>query len=496
MNTVLIVEDEKMIRQGIKTMVQRSGVPVNVIIECNNGLTALEILEQQKVDVMFTDIRMPKMNGIELVTAIQEWKDRPYIIAISGYDDFSYAVEMMRMGAREYILKPVDRDRIKGILVKLEKEIEQSTEKDRKARDIGYQQLKYLMLNHQITPNEEETIQLQCKDYFITDKYAVCCTQKKNNAFVQGEKYIHLSDVEKNEMLIVPEDNLNYLIRNELKNSYTGISSLHLGLTELKTAYAEAKEARYQAFIRGEHTVYYQDLARKSTSAAQNLIDNQPQTLDANKMIQMGQMVGTDKIKDVVQSLEWLKKEVEWRRYPLVDLEESIAIFIDTIKSNYQNVLEIEEEELEQFRSALNFACMEQYFQKLMELILHINEIINTQFDDYKNKHKIQLATEYIRENYNKDLNMAVVSNYISMNYSLFSYLFKQYTGSNFVNYLKDLRINEAKRLLKETDMYVNEISQQVGYNNEKHFMKIFRNSCGISPTEFRKNMMLNKSEK
>ena len=67
MKTVLIVEDEKLIRQGLRKMIQRSGVPVEVIMECNNGETALEILKEQSIDVMFTDIRMPKMDGIELV---------------------------------------------------------------------------------------------------------------------------------------------------------------------------------------------------------------------------------------------------------------------------------------------------------------------------------------------------------------------------------------------------------------------------------------------
>ena len=81
MNTVLIVEDEKMIRKGIKAMVQRSGVPVDVIIECNNGLMALDILKNQNVDVMFTDIRMPKMDGIEL-KEVQKLKHKPIIIAI------------------------------------------------------------------------------------------------------------------------------------------------------------------------------------------------------------------------------------------------------------------------------------------------------------------------------------------------------------------------------------------------------------------------------
>lgn len=109
MKTVLIVEDEKMIRQGIRTMIQRSDVPVEVIMECANGEMALDILRSQKVDVMFTDIRMPKMTGVELVQRMQELSEKPLIVAVSGYADFSYAVEMLRLGAREYLLKPVER---------------------------------------------------------------------------------------------------------------------------------------------------------------------------------------------------------------------------------------------------------------------------------------------------------------------------------------------------------------------------------------------------
>ena len=86
---------------------------------------------------------------------------------------------------------------------------------------------------------------------------------------------------------------------------------------------------------------------------------------------------------------------------------------------------------------------------------------------------------------------MAVVSNHISMNYSLFSLAFKKYTGINFVNYIKELRINEAKRLLVDTDKKINEISMLVGYENEKHFMKIFKGMYGVSPSEYRKNMQI-----
>ena len=106
MYRILIVEDEKLIRQGIKTMVQRSGVTVENILECSNGLDAMEVLKSTKVDVMFTDIRMPKMDGIELVNAMQELPEIPLTVAVSGYDDFSYAVEMLRRDMKKvFVLK-------------------------------------------------------------------------------------------------------------------------------------------------------------------------------------------------------------------------------------------------------------------------------------------------------------------------------------------------------------------------------------------------------
>ena len=101
---------------------------------------------------------------------------------------------------------------------------------------------------------------------------------------------------------------------------------------------------------------------------------------------------------------------------------------------------------------------------------------------------KMFKAVNYIRENFNTDINMAVVSNYVSMNYSLFSTAFKNYTGINFVSYVRGLRIEEAKRLLRETTMRVNEIGQWVGYDNDKHFMKNFKESVGVSPSEYRRN--------
>ena len=119
MNTLLVVEDEKLIRQGIVAMIRRSSVPVEEILECRNGEEALEILRKQRVDVMFTDIRMPKMDGLTLVNKMEELSQKPVVIVLSGYDEFSYAVEMMKHGVRDYILKPIKRETIEQLLENL-----------------------------------------------------------------------------------------------------------------------------------------------------------------------------------------------------------------------------------------------------------------------------------------------------------------------------------------------------------------------------------------
>jgi len=489
MNTVLIVEDEKMIRQGIKIMVQRSGVPVNVIIECSNGQTALEILQNQEVDVMFTDIRMPKMDGIELVSEIQNLEHKPIVVAISGYDDFAYAVELMRLGVREYILKPVDRNKIKEVLEKLDREITYKKEKNAEFRNVFYQQLKFLMLNS-IPPKEAELIFKQYDNLFIKTAYVVCCIPKNKSDDHQNNQYIFLSDVDNNDIYIVSEDNKSYLLKNELKDYYTGISSLHFGLNELKAAYREAVSARKVAFLTGRKVVVYSE-GQMGRYGLKNEASEAPDEINKDMMLAIGQMIGTHKINNAIKQIEMLKYDTVRGKYTVDTLKANIEIFLDNIVELYQNILKIEEEIIRKFKNLLTYPNIEAYFKDLTGWLTKINEEINSQLDDYKNKQKIQTAIKFIEDNYDKDLNMAVVSNYISMNYSLFSYLFKQYTGTNFVNYLKDLRINEAKKLLEETDLKVNEISQKVGYDNEKHFMKIFKSSCGISPSEYRKIIQL-----
>ncbi len=481
MNTILVVEDEKMIRQGIKTMIQRSGVPVDTILECNNGQSALEILKEQKVDVMFTDIRMPKMDGIELVKLVQELPHKPFIVAISGYDDFSYAVEMLKGGVREYILKPVEREKIKEILESLENEILQQQKEEEELENIGRQQLKYVMVSD-VTKKEMQRVADWFSDRSISKDYYVICTQMQEGFkdATEDYEYLYWKDIEKNSVYIIKSSDKDRFLEEELNGSFSGISQRYQGIEYIKAAYQEAKTARKEAFCIMKNEIHYKDI----------LIEEQKSST-TERVNQIAQQIGTSRVSESIASIKQMVIDTKRKRQSASAFEDDMVALIETIIDIYQNVMQQTEEEALRFKEIYSFPDIDSYTEEFTGWLLLFHERLGEEFDDYRNKYKIQEAVKYIYDNYDKDLNMAVVSNHVSMNYSLFSYVFKQYTGKNFVNYLKEIRVEQAQKLLVNTEMRIIEISKKVGYENEKHFMKLFRSMCGVSPTEYRKNMQL-----
>lgn len=487
MKTVLIVEDEKMIRQGIRTMVQRSGVPVEVIMECSNGEAALEIVREQKIDVMFTDIRMPKMDGIQLVKEIQKLDERPQIVAISGYDDFSYAVEMLRNGVREYILKPVERQKITEILEKLEEELLQKQKQKRTERRIDRNQIRLLLSTDMEAGDELALLEEKYGEDFFPDGYQVCIAGK---GFVMEERedVFFIDDLQDGNLCIVLPGLFGVLQKNELWHEYAGVSAVHRGLCELKTAYDEAFSARKSAFYTETPFIEYGGVKR--ASIPEGLRRESLKQIEEAAWTQRLHLIGTDKTDEMEGQWRSLLLELQKERIEPEEFESGIAGFLDELLKLYRNIIgEKEAGLIAGCRIIYQYSCVQEYWEELMELVMGLHRRINYSGDTNRNQQKIRQALEYVKENYSKDLNMAVVSNYVSMNYSLFSYEFKQYTGSNFVNFLKELRVAEAKRLLAETDRKVVEISQQVGYENEKHFMKTFKSICGVSPSEYRRNV-------
>jgi YesN/AraC family two-component response regulator len=119
MYSVLIVDDERWIRASLKKVVERTELPFKVTHEASHGLEALDLIKQHDIDVIITDIRMPVMDGLQLVRSLTEKKKDTEIIIVSGHDEFHYAQQAVKLGVRDYLLKPVMVEDMYAILNKI-----------------------------------------------------------------------------------------------------------------------------------------------------------------------------------------------------------------------------------------------------------------------------------------------------------------------------------------------------------------------------------------
>lgn len=480
MDRLLIVEDELQIRRGLRAIAGRAGIEIGEILECKNGEEALALLEETHVDVMFTDIRMPRMDGLALIRAVQELPTgtRPEIVVVSGYDDFNYAVEAMRYGAREYLLKPVERERVYEVLRKLEaaviKKKETSTQQE-KIEKIGHQQLKYMLLNPGITEDEIDAIKDAFQDLLSGSAYVLFCLNRPVVLDLQ-EAAIQLDGVGVFHIVVFGQYGWEDFAARALSGCYAGVSAHYTDLANFRTAFAEAVEARKYAFFTGKR------LAR----SAQVEYDSGT-LLQQHNPRQLARQIGTRDYTGLVHLLNGVFTQAARGMLPPHDFENFILTFLDEVPKLFYKLLQGRDDHLPAFREVYGFDTVDSYRLALVEWLDGLHSRIVTEGESIRNRERIQQAVDYVQENYGKSLNMAVVSNHISMNYSVFSHLFKECTGRNFVDYLRDIRIEKAKELLCESELRISEIAARVGYDNDKHFMKSFKAAVGVSPTQYRK---------
>lgn len=220
MRKVLIVDDEKLIRKGIKTILEKSNLEFKDIKEASNGKEALDLLFSEQFDLLIIDIRLPLLDGISVIKKIQNMPQKPKIVVISGYDEFSYAKECLEYGARGYILKPIDKSELLDLLAKIQQELEreEDTYKLFKMQNILKSRMVEVELNNILLSNLTQTeikkkletlgidseIQVYTFYIFITkdreEDYSIVSEDLKNNLiklFPDGAFNIALIDYEK-----------------------------------------------------------------------------------------------------------------------------------------------------------------------------------------------------------------------------------------------------------------------------------------------------------
>jgi two-component system response regulator YesN len=484
MQTLLIVEDEKMIRQGIAAMARRTEVPINQIMECRNGLEALELIRQGKVDAMFTDIRMPKMDGIALVDAMQECGHIPQTAVISGYDDFNYAVEMLKNGVIDYVLKPVKREKIQEVLQKMEKNIQREQQQKENGRKILFHHLTMMLEGKELGSQEKEALEKSVKANLGSESYrmaAAGCSAKRLREIISQELILETGE---NQSVLLTASNRSPESLEELadtlmqeKIGFAAGETVYYSLDDMRNGLKEVLQLRTCCFICGKQE---RRIKQEQGIKQERGINQEMREIPEDFAEKFARQFPTERLETAEKELHNIYFQGQHGVYEPQAVLKLIRDIWDKLEANYPEVMS-------QRKDPLEFLNLDTWTEYEKQQFTQMKRLLREHMEVDRNQEKVYQAIAYIKNHYATDLNMATVSNYVSMNYSLFSIVFKEYTGVNFVNYLKNIRINEAKRLLEKTDDKIQEISRRVGYENEKHFMKTFKAISGVSPSEYRK---------
>jgi len=531
---VIIADDEEKVCQLIVGLINWELLNMEIVGVAHNGIEALDMIKVSMPDLMITDIRMPGCDGLEMIRCAKTIKEDLDFIIISGYRHFEYAQNAIKYGVGDYLLKPIKKDDFLVALHKMHDRYMQRTEqlsneerlKMRLKSDVD--KLRNNLFTGLLQKRSIATVDLDIdkvnenyhfsfqQGLFQVFAVKIDCgyeDQYNNAAEILEEKVIQIiNSLLKDrcfEVWIYLNDSfiycvLNYepglkkTIRRQMKTildeliaqeaafekfKFTiGVGTAVEDIKLLKDSYEEARYAIMQRLLLGTGK-FIEDGAKPTVSQRGN-------TLLAELNKSMGAAIEVLDKESILNCINHLKEQIKLEE----DLNGEMIYFV--VEHTYEmyllhlrnnQIMHHDESFYEDFRvNANRCSSIDQLFDYLSTMIGESLEAIN---EDNKQKETkpIRTAKQYIQQNFMNSISLEEVSNVVGFNPTYFSTLFKKVSGSNFVDYLSEIRMNNAKELLRETNLSIATICEQVGYSDLKHFTKNFKKNTGIKPNEFRK---------
>ncbi len=512
---VMIVDDERLIRESLKITIDWASYGCEITAEASNAFEAISKAQKLKPDIIVTDIRMPGMDGLDMIEEIMAFNPCNFIV-VTGYDDFSYAKRAVKIRAIDFILKPIDTEEFKEAVEKavlerhkvLEQEILKLNKlfldalRGRKPYNclLVYKNICQVNLDRfyialiQNDNLEEFDITVHApilykQNQIIADKifqifediYLIECHEDRLAAIIPKEM---VDDVDK---LCLKLKMLQDMVKKCVNTTISIGVSMENSLETISTAYEQAKVALQNRFYSGKGCITLfeeiKDEGNRDIEFKDSIKNEILFTLEA-----------CDK-KRLVDTLENLYiKEFKLNRSNIYLIKqislEIIGTSIELLKDYNINKEIVLGSEFSPYRLMRNLNTIDEIYEFVKGTLLKILSAIR-EFISNTDESDIKKALDYINQNYTENINLCEVAQYVHYSESYLSRKIKETIGMSFVQYLTKLRIEKAIELLQNPNTTVSEVAQRVGYTDYRYFSSVFQKYTGYSPKEFSKKVRI-----
>lgn len=530
---ILLADDEEEVRKAIIRKIPWEQLGFTVVGDAENGEEALEKVEQLKPDVVITDIRMPYMDGLTLTERIRQKYPSIKVLIFSGYDDFEYAQQAIKLNVSEYILKPVNGEELTEILGRVRDSLDEEIEQRRNVRLLreSYQNslpiIREQFLNDLVRGNVlEEEAALKLEEYeidilgarkWLTAVISVELEERAEGQPLSRQQEQKLIPISIRQLVM---DNLREYYRFTIFNSTGGITliaaiderntqtalidllgdickeirrilevtvTIGVGhssqtISQLCRSYQSAVDALgYKAIVGAGGTIYINDMEPVSRGKLK-LEEKDEAELEAQ--IKFGTPA---QIEATVRALAARMDDAKVHASQCLVYMLSLAGCMTRLMQQYDmDLRQIFDEDQGFMRFLGSGQKHEEFTAWLVETACQMNEVMKRRRDNTA-RQVIEEAKQYIQEHYtDPDLSVEMICRQLHMSPAYFSTMFRKETGTTYVAYLTEVRLNKAVELLNETNDKTYVIARKVGYQEQNYFSYVFKKKYGVSPTRFR----------
>ena len=496
---ILIVEDEIKIRNGISNFITRS-TDHTIVGEAKNGVEGLEIYHASHPDLIMTDVRMPVMDGLEMVDNLRKEGADCRIIILSGYSEFEYAKKAMSMEVSEYLLKPLAPDDILNALDKVsglvKKQIKVKDDSLKRAvEEIFYSTKAEDDARRGYIEEIKRQCGLQSDDVEILLGYGY-----NSNSAIRAEELLRFSEAveqapgkvkyccpfdKRYEILcLLDEESINYVVKDlsyyfrKRRDSWIWAA----GRTDITLCDSTCLDEIRKKFLYSD-VISGEVIDDKKIAALK--FENKKSSWNIEAEIKNA-IYKDDKAEFERKTADFLKEVSEKNTDPMMIKEgievmsQKILHFLEDKHSEGADVIR-RKKYLIRMESAYTIHELTGIYDELMKecsKLLYSSESVSN--------YAIKRAMTYIQNKYGENVSLEEIAENLGITPEYLSYLFNREMGVKFSTYLRNYRMEMAKQLLESTELKIYEIASMVGYSDTKYFNRVFKETEGLSPKEFR----------